>query len=166
MSDNGVFKDSNLFSLNKSTYVNLRWIAYTGQIITILIVQFILEYNFKYLICISIVFFSILTNINLQFKIKENQLNNTTSSIYLSYDILQLGVLFFFTGGITNPFIFLILIPAVFSSQYLHFISSIILVFLIIAILIILTFFSMNCLILVNYTSTHPIIIYIQYRYQ
>ena len=48
MSDNGVFKDSNLFSLNKSTYVNLRWIAYTGQIITILIVQFILEYNFSY----------------------------------------------------------------------------------------------------------------------
>ena len=33
------------------------------------------------------------------------------------------------------------MIPAVFSSQYLHFISSIILVFLIIAILIILTFF-------------------------
>ena len=131
MSDNGVFKDSNLFSLNKSTYVNLRWIAYTGQIITILIVQFILEYNFNYLICISIVFFSILTNINLQFKIQENQLNNTTSSIYLSYDILQLGVLFFFTGGITNPFIFLILIPAVFSSQYLHFLSSVILVFLI-----------------------------------
>ena len=134
MSDNGVFKDSNLFSLNKSTYVNLRWIAYTGQIITILIVQFILEYNFNYLICISIVFFSILTNINLQFKIQENQLNNTTSSIYLSYDILQLGVLFFFTGGITNPFIFLILIPAVFSSQYLHFLSSVILVFLIITI--------------------------------
>ena len=97
MSDNGVFKDSNLFSLNKSTYVNLRWIAYIGQIFTILIVQFILEYNFNYLICILIVFLSILTNINLQFKIKENQLNNTSSSIYLTYDILQLGVLFFFT---------------------------------------------------------------------
>ena len=38
---------SNLYSLNKSTYVNLRWIAYTGQITTILIVQFILEYNFN-----------------------------------------------------------------------------------------------------------------------
>ena len=141
MSDNGVFKDSNLFSLNKSTYVNLRWIAYTGQIITIFIVQFILEYNFKYLICISIVFLSILTNINLQFKIQQNQLNNTTSSIYLTYDILQLGVLFFFTGGITNPFIFLILIPAVFSSQYLHFLSSTILSMFISIVLIFLTFF-------------------------
>ena len=141
MSDNGVFKDSNLFSLNKSTYVNLRWIAYIGQVVTILIVQFVLKYNFHYLICLSIIFFSILTNIYLQFKIKENQLNNLTSSFYLSYDILQLGFLFFFTGGITNPFIFLILIPAVFSSQYLHFISSIVLVSLIIMVLILLTFF-------------------------
>ena len=141
MSNNGVFKESNLYSLNKLTYVNLRWIAYTGQVITILIVQFIFKYNFHYLICLFIVFFSILTNVNLQFKIKENQLNNTTSSIYLIYDILQLGVLFFFTGGITNPFIFLILIPAVFSSQYLHFLSSIILVSLIIIVLMILTFY-------------------------
>ena len=37
---------SNLYSLNKSTYVNLRWIAYIGQIIAILIVQFYLTQNF------------------------------------------------------------------------------------------------------------------------
>jgi len=137
-------KASNLYSLNKSTYVNLRWIAYIGQIVSILIVQFFLKYNFDYFICISIVLFSILTNLILQFKIKDNQLNNISSTIYLSYDTLQLGVLFFFTGGVTNPFIFLILIPAVFSSQYLHFLSSIILVALIIIILTILTFFYNN----------------------
>jgi len=137
-------KASNLYSLNKSTYVNLRWIAYIGQIVSILIVQFFLKYNFDYFICISIVLFSILTNLILQFKIKDNQLNNISSTIYLSYDTLQLGVLLFFTGGVTNPFIFLILIPAVFSSQYLHFLSSIILVVIIIIILTILTFFYNN----------------------
>ena len=137
-------KASNLYSLNKSTYVNLRWIAYIGQIVSILIVQFFLKYNFDYFICISIVLFSILTNLILQFKIKDNQLNNISSTIYLSYDTLQLGVLLFFTGGVTNPFIFLILIPAVFSSQYLHFLSSIILVAIIIIILTILTFFYNN----------------------
>ena len=110
-------KASSLYSLNKSTYVNLRWIAYIGQIVSILIVQFFLKYNFDYFICISIVLFSILTNLILQFKIKDNQLNNISSTIYLSYDTLQLGVLLFFTGGVTNPFIFLILIPAIFSSQ-------------------------------------------------
>jgi len=134
-------KTSNLYSLNKSTYVYLRWIAYIGQIIAILIVRFLLDYKFNYFACISIIFFSVLTNFYLQFKIKDNQLNNTTSTIYLSYDIFQLGILLFFTGGVTNPFVFLILIPAVFSSQYLHFLSSVILVAFIIVILIILTFF-------------------------
>ena len=134
-------KVSNLYSLNKSTYINLRWIAYIGQISAILIVHFFLKYNFHYIICISIVFFGILNNFFLQFKIKDNQLSNISSTLYLSFDILQLGILFFFTGGVTNPFVFLILIPAVFSSQHLHFLSSIILVIIIIIILIILTFY-------------------------
>jgi len=134
-------KASNLYYLNKHTYVNLRWIAYIGQISAILIVQFFFKYNFDYITCISIVLFSVLTNLILQFKIKDNQLNNNFSTIYLSYDILQLGILLFFTGGVTNPFVFLILIPAVFSSQYLHFLNSIILVVIIIIILIILTFY-------------------------
>ena len=134
-------KVSNLYSLNKSTYINLRWIAYIGQISAILIVHFFLKYNFHYIICISIVFFGILNNFFLQFKIKDNQLSNISSTLYLSFDILQLGILFFFTGGVTNPFVFLILIPAVFSSQHLHFLSSIILVTIIIIILIILTFY-------------------------
>ena len=135
------FETSNLYSLNKSTYVNLRWIAYIGQLIAILLVEFLLNFKFNYFICISIIFFSVLTNLYLKFKIKENQLNNSVSTIYLSYDILQLGLLFFFTGGITNPFIFLIIIPAVFSSLYLNIWSSIILVTFIIIVLIVLTFF-------------------------
>ena len=75
---------SNLHSLNKSTYINLRWIAYIGQLSAILIVQFFLKFDFNYLICILIVLFSIITNLFLQFKIKENQLNNFISTFYLS----------------------------------------------------------------------------------
>ena len=137
-------KTSNLYSLNKSTYVTLRWIAYTGQAIAILVVQFLLEYNFNYFVCLLIIFFSILTNIYLQLKIKNILLNNNTSTIYLSFDILQLGALFFFTGGITNPFIFLIIIPAVFSSQYLRFFSSTILVMIIVITLALLSFYYNN----------------------
>ena len=55
-------KASNLYSLNKSTYVNLRWIAYIGQFIAVLTVQFILKYNFDYSACILIIFLSVLTN--------------------------------------------------------------------------------------------------------
>lgn len=132
---------SKLFSLNKSTYVNLRWIAYIGQIIAILIVEFYLQFNFNYILCISIIFLSILTNIYLQFFIKDNQINNSISSIYLGFDILQLGTLLYLTGGITNPFIVLLIVPSVFSSQYLKIKSSIFLVILTTITLILLTFY-------------------------
>ena len=134
-------KTSNLYSLNKSTYLNLRWIAYIGQLSAILTVQFLLNFKFNYIVCIFIVFLSLLTNLYLKFKVKKNQINNSFSTLFLAFDILQLGLLFFLTGGITNPFIFLIIIPAVFSSQYLNLYSSIILVLLISIILFILTFF-------------------------
>ena len=93
------FETSNLYSLNKSTYVNLRWIAYIGQLIAILIVEFVFKFNFNYFACIAILLFSVLTNLYLQFKIKKNQISNFISTIYLSYDIFQLGFLFFLTGG-------------------------------------------------------------------
>ena len=132
---------SKLYSLNKSTYINLRWIAYIGQLAAILIVQFFLQFKFNYLTCISIILISILTNLYLLFKIKENQLSNFVATSYLSYDIGQLGLLIYLTGGITNPFIFLIIIPSIFSAQYLNIWSSVILVTLTSLILIILTFF-------------------------
>ncbi len=134
-------KASNLYYLNRATYIKLRWIAYIGQLATILFVQFYLNFKFNYFACVLIILISVLTNFYLEFKVKENQLNNFFSTIYLSFDIVQLGTLFFLTGGITNPFIYLIIIPAVFSSQYLNIYSSIVLVLLIVLILNILTFF-------------------------
>ena len=139
---------SKLFSLHKSTYINLRWIAYAGQLSAILIVQFFLEYKFNYFFCLSIIFVSVLTNLYLQFKIRENQLINLVSTGYLAFDIIQLGFLFYLTGGITNPFIILIIFPSIISGQHLNIWSSILLVTLTILILTILTFY--------HYDIPHP----------
>ena len=139
---------SELYSFNKTTYINLRWIAFIGQISAILFVQFILNFDFKYIFCLQIIGFGIITNLYLKFKINENQINNFISCIYLFYDIFQLGLLFFLTGGITNPFIFLIIIPAVFSSQFLTIKSSIFLVLATVIILVFLTFY--------HYELPHP----------
>ena len=132
---------SKIYSLNKNTYINLRWIAYLGQIAAIIIVQFVLNFDFNYKACILIIFSSILSNIYLKFKIKENQLKNITATSYLIFDILQLGVLLYLTGGITNPFVILIIIPSIFSAQYLKIRSSIILVLITVLVLIFITFF-------------------------
>ncbi len=135
------FETSEEYSLNKSTYVNLRWIAYIGQFITILFVKFILNLNFDYLICILIIFLGSLSNFYLLLRIKINQLNNKLSTYFLLIDIFQISSLFVITGGITNPFIFLIIIPSIISSQYLSYLSSITLSLITIIFLILLSFF-------------------------
>ena len=38
---------SNIYSLNKSTYINLRWIGIIGQFLTINIVYFIFKFQFN-----------------------------------------------------------------------------------------------------------------------
>ena len=120
-----LFKSSKDFQLDKSTFVNLRWIALLGQFATINVVKLIFQFDFYFLLCNFIVGIGVLTNLLLQFKIKQNQLNNNLSTIYLAYDIIQLGILIYLTGGINNPFIFLLIIPSVFSSTYLKLISTI-----------------------------------------
>ena len=122
------FQTSKIYSLRKSTYINLRWTAYFGQLTAILLVKFLLEFQFNYIACILIIIISILSNLYLEFKVQENQLDNYKSTIFLIFDISQLFALFLLTGGITNPFIFIMIIPAVFSSQYLNLKSSVILV--------------------------------------
>jgi len=129
------------YHLSKKTFVNLRWIAQLGQLISILFVEYFLKFNFDfYNYCLIIIVIGIITNFYLQFKIRENQLNNFFSSTFLAYDIIQLGCLLFLTGGITNPFIFLLVIPSVFSSKYLNLFSTIFLVFLSGTILVIISF--------------------------
>ena len=51
--------DSNLktHSLNKITYINLRWIAIIGQFVTINSVKFIFGFEFNYILANVIVFF-------------------------------------------------------------------------------------------------------------
>jgi two-component system, sensor histidine kinase RegB len=134
------FKTSKYYSLNKPTYVNLRWIVYIGQIAAILTVQFFLKFKFDYIDCILIVFLGILSNLYLKFKIRENQLNNSISTAYLFFDIIQLGFLIYLTGGITNPFIVLIIVPSVLSAQYLNLLSTVALTMLTIIILFITSF--------------------------
>ena len=135
------FQNSELYTLNRSTYVNLRWIAFLGQIVSILTVEFIFEFKFNYIPCLGIIILGAITNILLQFQVKANQISNSLSLSYLTYDILQLSFLFYLTGGITNPFIFLLIIPAVFSSQYLTITSSVILVLITISSILFLTFY-------------------------
>ena len=136
-----IFKSENNIRLDKKTLVILRWIAIVGQLITINIVYFILNFDFPFIYCYLIIFFGILTNFFLQLKVKKKLLSDFSSILYLIYDLIQLAVLIFLTGGITNPFVILLVIPAIVSSTFLSIRSTVNLSFITVASLLILTLY-------------------------
>jgi two-component system sensor histidine kinase RegB len=134
-----VFTSKDNIQLDKRTLVILRWIAIIGQYLTISIVYFILKFELPFFYCSIIIFIGILTNFYLQFKFNKNQLNNFTSTFFLFYDLIQLSILLYLTGGVTNPFTILLIIPAIVSSTFLTLRSTINLSVITIIILIVLT---------------------------
>ena len=110
---------SSKYTLNKSTYINLRWIGIFGQFITINIVAFIFEFEFNYILTNFVVFLGGLSNIFLSNYFKQKQLSNTYAFYFLLVDIIQLSLLLYFTGGILNPFSIFLIIPSVFASSNL-----------------------------------------------
>ena len=134
-----VFTSKDNIQLDKKTLVILRWLAIIGQYITISIAYFILNFQIPFFYCSIIIILGVITNVYLQFVVKENQLSNIKSYAYLLYDIIQLSVLLFLTGGVTNPFVVLLIIPAIVSSTFLNIRSTLNLLIITITILIILT---------------------------
>ena len=114
-----VFASKDNIQLDKKTLVILRWIALVGQYITISIVYFIFKFELPFFYCSLVIFVGVLTNFYLQFKFKKNQLNNFASTFFLLYDLIQLSLLLYLTGGITNPFAILLIVPAIVSSTFL-----------------------------------------------
>ena len=110
---------SEIYSLNKSTYVNLRWIGILGQLITINSVKFIFNFDFDFLSANLIIFIGAISNIFLITNYKKIQLSNRSAFYFLLIDIIQLSLLLFLTGGVVNPFSIFLLIPSVFASSNL-----------------------------------------------
>ena len=138
-----VFTSKDNIQLDKKTFVILRWLAIVGQYFTISVVYFILSFEILFFYCAVIILIGTVTNIYLQFKFKENQLNNLTSTIFLFYDLIQLTLLLYLTGGITNPFTILLIIPAIVSSTFLTLRSTVNLSIVTIMILIVLTIYHL-----------------------
>ena len=134
--------DENL-NLDKKTLVFLRWIAILGQLFSVNLVYFFLDLNFPVLLCHIIIFIGFITNIYLQLGLKATLLKDLYSTSFLMYDIVQLSVLLFLTGGIFNPFAILLIVPTIVSSTFLSMGSTIILGSSTITLLFILTFFNM-----------------------
>ena len=138
------FETSKNHSFKKSTYISLRWIGIIGQFIAVNFVYFFLNFNFDFFISNIIILLGALSNLYLFFIYKKTQLSDRSAFIFLLIDIFQLSILLYLTGGIINPFVIFLLIPSVFSSSNLSFITNTLLVFLTSVSIIFLTFYSMD----------------------
>ena len=112
--------NSKNYSLNRKTYINLRWIAIIGQLLAINIAVFFFKYEFQYIKANFIVLIGVISNIYLISFYVKNLLSNRTAFNFLILDIFQLTFLFYLTGGVLNPFIIFLIIPSVFASLSLE----------------------------------------------
>ena len=152
---------SNIYSLNKSTYINLRWIGIIGQFLTINIVYFFFKFQFNIYLTNLIIILGIISNLILVYFYQKNILSNRASFIFLLADILQLGSLIYLTGGILNPFSIFLIIPSVFSSSNLDLKASLTLICLTILSIILLTFYHIE----LTYPGTNKILVNNFYYY-
>ena len=138
-----LFRIKENLNLDKNTLTILRYIAIFGQFLAINIVYFYLDLPFPIELSYVIIFIGLLTNIYLQFGIKINQLKDFYALIFLTYDVIQLSILLYLTGGIFNPFSLLLIIPAIVSSTFLSMGSTIILGIITSSLLLILSFYHL-----------------------
>ena len=136
-----LFRLEENLQLDKKTLVTLRYIAIFGQLFAINVVYNYLNLTFPIIESHIVILAGLTTNIYLQFKIKSNQLKDIYASLYLIYDLIQLSTLLYLTGGILNPFSFLLIIPAIVSSTFLSMGTTIVLGFFTSILLLLISYF-------------------------
>ena len=87
------------------TLINIRWIAVIGQFFTVSFVYYGLKFQFPYFETLVLISLSALVNIYLELnKSRFVTINNFYTTVSIFYDLVQLIILLFMTGGLSNPF--------------------------------------------------------------
>ena len=102
------------------TLVRLRWLAVFGQAVAVLVVHFGLEFDVPIWPCLAVIALSALLNVALQLGFKRPQwLEPDRAAYLLGFDLAELTALLFLTGGVENPFSFLLVGPVLISATAL-----------------------------------------------
>ena len=127
-----------------------------GSFLLLTLYIFISNYLSQYLY-VQQLFLSDLLQISIcNLKLKEIKLKDFYASLFLIYDLLQLSLLLYFTGGISNPFSILLIVPAIVSSTFLSMGTTFILGAISMSFLFLLTIFHYPLPGLHEYGITFP----------
>lgn len=103
--------------LKLDTLVRLRWLAVGGQTIALLVVHLGLGYPVPVAPAFALVALSAWVNVFLKIRSPSTlRLSDRSAAVQLAYDILQMCGLLYLTGGLGNPFAFLLLAPVMVSA--------------------------------------------------
>ncbi len=106
--------------LGLRTLILIRWIAVAGQTVTILTVHFGFDFKLPVLACLLVAAATALSNLFLALRLAPRaRLGDRGAALLLGFDMLQLGVLLYLTGGLANPFAILLLAPVTVAATIL-----------------------------------------------
>ena len=98
----------------------IRWVAVAGQAVALLVVHYGFDFELPLLASLGVVACSVLVNLVFTiYRRAATRLEEREAAFYLGYDLLQLAVLLFLTGGLQNPFAILILAPVTVAATIL-----------------------------------------------
>ncbi len=103
--------------LRLETMVTIRWLAILGQTVAVCAVAFVLDYALPLSACLALIAISAWLNVFLRLRYRASyRLPDLAALALLAYDILQLSLLLYLTGGLQNPFSVLLVVPVVVSA--------------------------------------------------
>jgi two-component system sensor histidine kinase RegB len=130
--------------LRLRTLVALRWSAMGGQMLALLVVRFLLGFDFPLLGCLGIIALSALFNLALVLALPPQRvLRQWEAALQLGFDVLQLAGLLFLTGGVGNPFAVLLIVPVILAASSLKGRDTLVLAGLAVAMVLILAAVSL-----------------------
>jgi two-component system sensor histidine kinase RegB len=102
------------------TLVRLRWLAIIGQTTAVLMVYYGLNFELPIYACLVVIALAAWLNVALRLRFHMTQrLEPDRAAWLLAFDIAELAVLLFLTGGLQNPFAFMFLGPVLLSATAL-----------------------------------------------
>ncbi|MGY9105913.1 MAG: ActS/PrrB/RegB family redox-sensitive histidine kinase [Alphaproteobacteria bacterium] len=106
--------------LHLRTLILLRWVAAAGQTITVMVVEFGLGFGLPLGLSLAAITALVFSNLVLARRGRGRpRLTDGEAVFLLGFDVVQLSVLLFVTGGLANPFVILIIAPAMVSATIL-----------------------------------------------
>jgi two-component system, sensor histidine kinase RegB len=103
------------------TLTRARWLAITGQLVALFTAYFGFELQFDLLLSVLVVAVLVASNLFSTWVFpRTRRLSELEALLTLVFDALQLTLLLFLTGGLTNPFALLLLAPATIAATVLR----------------------------------------------